>query len=180
MRLSHGRTAPGALVLGWALVQRSKRQRPTRPGPTSETVFTPVIPSPYRPPRGALVAFALLLSAGAAGYAGYKYKKSLEREQSAIRMTGGDPRRAEAHCERYGCAGCHTIPGISRTNGLVGPHLGSIARRVYIAGMLANSPDNLVWWIVNPREVNPKTAMPVTGILEAEARDVAVYLYSLR
>jgi len=45
--------------------------------------------------------------------------------------------------------------------------------------MLPNSPENLIRWIVNRREVNPKTAIPVTGISEEEARDVAAYLYSL-
>nr|WP_244610445.1 c-type cytochrome [Microvirga pakistanensis] len=103
-----------------------------------------------------------------------------EREQLAEAMTGGDLHRAEDHIIRYGCAGCHTIPGISRANGLVGPRLNSISRRVYVAGMLPNSPDNLIRWIANPRDVNPRTAMPVTGISTGEARDVAAYLYSLR
>jgi cytochrome c2 len=37
-----------------------------------------------------------------------------------------------------------------------------------------------VRWIVNPRAVSPKTAMPVTGISEADARHVAAYLLTLR
>jgi cytochrome c1 len=38
----------------------------------------------------------------------------------------------------------------------------------------------MVRWIVNPPFIDPLTAMPATGITEAEARDVAAYLYSLR
>jgi cytochrome c2 len=81
---------------------------------------------------------------------------------------------------KYGCSGCHTIPGIPRANGLVGPPLNSMSGRLYVAGMLPNTPDNLVYWIFNPRQVNPKTAMPMTGISAAEARDAAAYLYSVR
>jgi cytochrome c1 len=35
-----------------------------------------------------------------------------------------------------------------------------------------------VSWIVDPRALSPRTAMPVTGIGEAEAREVAAYLYN--
>jgi cytochrome c1 len=54
------------------------------------------------------------------------------------------------------------------------------AGQVYVGGALTNRPDNIVRWIVNPRAVSPKTAMPVTGISEREARDVAAYLLTLR
>ena len=55
-----------------------------------------------------------------------------------------------------------------------------VGRRVYIAGVVTNTPDNMVRWIVDPPSIDPQTAMPVTGISIAEARDVAAYLYSLR
>ena len=51
-------------------------------------------------------------------------------------------------------------------------------QRVYVGGVVANSPDNLVRWIVSPQTFSPRTAMPATGITEAEGRDVAAYLYS--
>ena len=81
---------------------------------------------------------------------------------------------------RYGCAGCHTIPGVRGASGRVGPPLQRFAGRVYVGGVLTNRPDHLVRWIVNPRAVSPRTAMPVTGISEAEARHVAAYLLTLR
>jgi cytochrome c2 len=173
-------TTLGALTLGWSLTRRAGQPRRLRAASEPQSSFVPFVQTPTSPPRSALIVFIVLLLAVAAGYAGYEYKDMREREQLAEGMTGGNLDRAEDHFIRYGCAGCHTIPGISRANGLVGPQLNSIARRVYVAGMLPNSPDNLIRWIVNPREVNPKTAMPVTGISEREARDVAAYLYSLK
>ncbi|MEZ0171304.1 cytochrome c family protein [Microvirga sp. TS319] len=173
-------TALGALAVGYSLVKRSRQPRGTRRRSTREAAFIPFVETPYGLPRSAAIGFVLLLIAVAAGYAAHAYRDMRQREQRAERMTGGDITRAAAHVVRYGCAGCHTIPGISRANGLVGPPLDSISRRIYVAGMLPNSPENLIRWIVNPRDVNPKTAMPVTGISEDEARDVAAYLYSLR
>jgi cytochrome c2 len=136
--------------------------------------------SPYWPPRSSIIAAAVLAILGVAAYAVYGYQIVRGREEKAARLTGGDPHRGEALLIRYGCAGCHTIPGIQRANGLVGPPLDSFSGRIYVAGMLTNTPDNLIRWIVNPRDVNPKTAMPVTGISPAEARDAAAYLYAIR
>lgn len=33
----------------------------------------------------------------------------------AVAMAGGDPARAPDIIRRYGCAGCHTIPGIRKS-----------------------------------------------------------------
>jgi cytochrome c1 len=33
-------------------------------------------------------------------------------------------------------------------------------------------------WIQHPQAINPKTAMPELGVTEAQARDIAAYLYS--
>jgi len=101
-----------------------------------------------------------------------------ENERVARAMTGGDPSHAPALMRRYGCGGCHTIPDLSGADGQVGPPLTDLRRRVYIGGAANNSPDNLVQWIVSPQTYSPRTAMPATGITEAEARDVAAYLYS--
>ena len=56
--------------------------------------------------------------------------------------------------------------------------LADIIHRVYVGGVVTNSPDNLVRWIVSPQAFSPRSAMPATGISESEARDVAAYLYS--
>jgi cytochrome c1 len=63
---------------------------------------------------------------------------------------------------------------------VVGPPLDGIGGRVYIAGVLENSPDNMIRWIRDPRGVDPMTAMPPTGATERDARDIAAYLYTLQ
>src|SRR5213078_5128082 len=65
---------------------------------------------------------------------------------------------------KYGCGSCHDIPGVSGAVGMVGPPLGQIAQRVYIAGVLPNEPDNMIKWIENPPGIDSKTAMPYMGV----------------
>jgi cytochrome c1 len=98
----------------------------------------------------------------------------------AAGLTGGDPHAGEQALLRYGCGGCHTIPGVRRARGLVGPPLTAYGKRIYVAGTLYNSPDNLVRWIMDPQAIDPATAMPKVGVSEADARDIAAYLYTLR
>lgn len=94
--------------------------------------------------------------------------------------TGGDPHRGAQLIKQYGCGACHVIPGIRDAQGMVGPPLMFFSRRTYIAGELPNTPDNLVRWIKSPPSVEPGTAMPVLGLDDQQARDVAAYLYTLR
>lgn len=101
-------------------------------------------------------------------------------ERRAIELTGGDPGRGREALDQYGCVSCHTIPGIRHADALVGPPLTRIGARVYVAGELPNTPDNLMRWIRNPRAVSERTAMPDTGVTEEDARDIAAYLYTLR
>ena len=100
--------------------------------------------------------------------------------RQAAELTGGDPGRGQVALRRRGCASCHTIPGVPGADGLVGPPLGGIASRVYIAGVLPNTPANLIRWIQMPRAVDEHTAMPNIGVTEAETRNIAGYLYTLR
>jgi cytochrome c len=93
-------------------------------------------------------------------------------------LTGANPARGKALIERFGCGSCHTIPGVRGANALVGPPLTGIRERVYVGGVTLNNADNLAKWIHNPRELSPKTAMPNVGASEAQARDMAAYLYS--
>ena len=150
----------------------------------------PVVPPPasgMRPPgpthlrrRVVVGGLVLALLAGAGTYAGYQIKLGREMRTRAIALTAGDPDRGRELAQRYGCAGCHTIPGVPRAKGKVGPSLQGFAARVYVGGVATNTPDALIQWIENPRSLDPKTAMPVTGISHQEARHVAAYLYTLR
>lgn len=94
--------------------------------------------------------------------------------------TGGDVQRGKAVITRYGCGSCHTIPGIENAAGMVGPPLILFGRRTYIAGEVANSPENLVHWLLDPKSIEAGTAMPALGLSDQEARDAAAFLYTLR
>jgi cytochrome c1 len=74
---------------------------------------------------------------------------------------------------------CHDIPGIRGPASDVGPPLDHIAHRAYIAGVLPNTPENMLRWLMNPPGVDPRTAMPNMGISEEQARDIAAYLATL-
>lgn len=101
-------------------------------------------------------------------------------EKEAAALTGGDPNRGKELIRQYGCYTCHTIPGVPGADAHVGPSLDQLAKRVYIAGKLDNSPENLATWIRNAPGVDPKTAMPNLGVTEADARDIESYLYTLK
>lgn len=101
-------------------------------------------------------------------------------ENDAIALTGGHPERGRRLIRYYGCGACHTIPGVEGANATVGPPLTGIARRAYVAGVLPNTPDNLERWILDPRRIDPKTAMPATGVKPGDINDIAAYLYTLR
>ena len=92
----------------------------------------------------------------------------------------GDPKAGITVITRQACGSCHQIPGVQQAIGLVGPPLGGIAARVYLAGHILNTPDNMIMWLRNPQAVAPGNPMPDTGLDEKQARDVAAYLYTLR
>jgi cytochrome c len=90
----------------------------------------------------------------------------------------GNPQLGRAAFIHHGCTGCHTIPGIREATGRVGPQLHDFAEQIYIAGHLANTPDNLIFWIQHPKHVAPGTAMPDLGVTEEEAKHIAAYIYA--
>jgi mono/diheme cytochrome c family protein len=95
-------------------------------------------------------------------------------------LHSGDAQRGKAAIRQYACTTCHLVPGIVGPHAPVGPPLERIATREYIAGMLPNTPHNMLRWLRDPQEVNPRTAMPDLGVTERDARDMAAYLYTLR
>ena len=75
-------------------------------------------------------------------------------------MSGANAARAPALLQKYGCAACHTIPGIATPRGQVGPSLAQLSRHAYIAAALRNEPG--------------------THVAAQDARDIAAYLYVLQ
>jgi cytochrome c1 len=100
-------------------------------------------------------------------------------QETRPRVDGGDPARGKAAIERYACTACHVIPGVPGYGSNVGPPLRKMALRGYIGGVLPNRPDDMVRWLRDPPAIDPRTAMPNLGITEAEAKDMAAYLYTL-
>jgi cytochrome c1 len=135
-------------------------------------VSLPVQLAAGRSTRGKLLAFCVA-SVGATLLGGCS-------ESSASRPVDGDAGAGSSTITRHACGSCHLIPGVQASNGLVGPPLGGMAARVYIAGHLLNTPDNMILWLRHPQAVRPGNAMPDMGLSDREARDVAAYLYTLR
>lgn len=103
---------------------------------------------------------------------------------NAVRSYGiaiaGNPQHGKELIQAYGCGACHIIPGIRNARGLVGPPLILFAERTMVAGEVPNTPENLVKWVQNPPSIEPNTAMPDLGLSQAQAQDIAAYLYTLR
>jgi cytochrome c2 len=93
---------------------------------------------------------------------------------------GADPEAGKLLLRQYGCGTCHEIPGVAAADGKVGPPLARIAERVYLAGRIANTRENMARWIREPQSIDPRTAMPDMQVTEAHARDMVAYLYTLQ
>ena len=100
-------------------------------------------------------------------------------EETKVTLTGGNPKRGKIAIRNYGCGTCHRIPGIYGANGVVGPPLEGVGTRSFLAGMLPNTPENMMRWVRKPQDVNPRKVMPDVGVTESDARDIAAYLYTL-
>jgi cytochrome c oxidase assembly factor CtaG/cytochrome c2 len=150
------------IVLGLALLAAwlGEAERRVRLGTAGSAMRTLIV----------LLAVATLTSACRGG--------AVESEANA--MTGGDAHRGRTAIGKYGCAACHTIPGIDNAVATVGPPLTQIAVRHYLGGHLVNTPDNMMKWLQHPQQVDPKNAMPEMGVTDQDARDIAAYLYTLR
>ena len=96
-----------------------------------------------------------------------------------LRIAGAEPERGRALILSYGCGTCHHVDGVRGARGTVGPPLGAFAQRSVVAGILPNTPRVLVSWLMDPPALDPRTAMPSVGLDEAQARDIAAYLYTL-
>lgn len=92
----------------------------------------------------------------------------------------GNPAVGEVAVRQYACTTCHQIPGVVGPDTWVGPSLRHIGDRIYIAGRLPNTPDNMTAWLVDPQAIAPNSAMPDLGVTSAHARDIAAFLYRMK
>ena len=101
-------------------------------------------------------------------------------QATELPAVAGDFRHGMQLIRQNGCGACHQIPGIENADGLVGPPLNAIGRRIYIAGVERNTPQAMIAWLQDPQAILPGNAMPNMGLSEQDARDIAAYLYTLR
>lgn len=101
------------------------------------------------------------------------------RTGRGVAVPYGDGEAGRAALHSYGCGSCHTIPGVANADAAVGPPLTRFGDRSFIAGELANTPDNLVRWIMDPKQVEPGTAMPDLDVSREDAQNIAAYLERL-
>lgn len=122
-----------------------------------------------------IVAVAVAVAVPVAGIGGC----SNARSRRADTVLFGDAESGKAAIEDYGCGSCHTVPGVRGADAKVGPPLTDFGERSFIAGQLANTPDNLVRWLMDPDEVEPGTAMPDLDVTEQDAQNITAYLEGL-
>lgn len=91
-----------------------------------------------------------------------------------------DRERGRRALEQFGCVACHEIPGMVGPEARLGPPLSGIASRTLLGGVLPNSFDNMVLWLRAPQSFSPHSAMPMLGVREGDARDMAAYLATLK
>lgn len=103
-----------------------------------------------------------------------------KRNETTIKVVGGDVQRGRSALAQFQCGVCHVIPGVRGARGHVGPPLNNYGHSVYVAGKFPNTAEVLIKWIQDPPSMAHKTSMPAMGVSEAQARDMAAYLYHLR
>lgn len=106
------------------------------------------------------------------------------------RLPGGRPEardvaeeaavRGKATVVRVGCGVCHVIPTVPGPRGTVGPSLAGVGNRGFVAGTLPNRLDVLAAFVRDAPALVPRTAMPPMPLDEEAARDVALFLSTLR
>jgi mono/diheme cytochrome c family protein len=114
-----------------------------------------------------------------ASYRDWMAEAGAPQDKAPAALRPGLAERGRAALTQYACHACHMIPGVTGSRVYVGPPLQGIGGRALIAGRLPNSPANLALWVRDPRHVEPNTTMPVLGVPEQDALDIAAYLQTL-
>ncbi len=99
---------------------------------------------------------------------------------SARTAAAADPAAGRVLIIDNRCGACHMIPGIPAADALAAPPLTGWSQRKLIAGVIPNTWENTVNWVMDPHAIQPETAMPDMGLTRIEAEQVADYLFSLR
>ena len=122
------------------------------------------------------IALALILLAAC-----NRAEKPAATSSAAPPPAPGDVARGKGLITQYGCTVCHAVPGTSGPQGSLAPSLAGLASRPTFANETTPTNfDNLARYIVQPAAVNPQTSMPPMGVTDADARDLAAFLLTLK
>jgi cytochrome c2 len=92
----------------------------------------------------------------------------------------GDRENGRLLLRQFGCGQCHAIPGVADAQGETGPPLKGLRDRVYLGGVLPNTPSNAAAFIREPQRFDPRTRMPALGVTDTQARDMTAYLWGAK
>jgi cytochrome c oxidase subunit II len=102
-----------------------------------------------------------------------------QQEQGANAPSSADATAGKQLFSTLGCAGCHTIQGISA--GVVGPDLTHFKSRSCFAGcILANTDNNVRAWLQNPPALKPDADMPDMNLSVEQINQLVAYLDTLK
>jgi cytochrome c len=103
-----------------------------------------------------------------------------EQKSQITASTGGNIDNGRKLVQQYGCTSCHDIPNVSGPRGMVGPPLTNIGSRQVIAGKFPNTPANMIAYLKDPQAADAQNVMPNLGLTDAQSRDIAAFLYTLK
>lgn len=102
-----------------------------------------------------------------------------DKAEAPRALAGADPAEGLRLIRSQGCGACHDIPGVAWPEGRTGGALAGVGARPMIAGRLPNQPAIMAAFVRDAPSLLPDTGMPPMPLSEAEARDIAAYLYTL-
>jgi cytochrome c oxidase subunit 2 len=104
---------------------------------------------------------------------------SAQQEQGPATTTTADAAAGQLVFTQVGCAGCHTIRGLS--SGAVGPDLTHFkSRNVFAGSIFANDDNNLRLWLTNPPAQKPGSVMPNLNLSQDQISKLVAYLDTLQ
>ncbi|WP_411036059.1 cytochrome c oxidase subunit II [Shinella sp. BYT-45] len=148
------------------------------PGRTNTLSLLPTKTGVFRAPCAefcgtshTLMAFSVVVMEPA------EYDAWRRAQAAGNRPAASEGERLFAH---HGCAGCHSVRGVTPPAGL-GPDLTFFGQRGTVgAGTLANTPENVARFIRDPAAVKPGAKMPAFAMLpDREIGAIAAYLTGL-
>lgn len=105
-----------------------------------------------------------------------KWRNAQRRTASLVPTTDENPGH-KLFMDR--CAGCHAIRG-TNASGKHAPDLTHLnSRRRLAAGLLTNTPEHLMKWVVNAQQLKPGSRMPSIALSESEKSALALFLSKL-